>query len=84
MTHGSALLLMLIAYIHCVYIMKRYRVGFGRTDRKLASIGACLNLNVSLLGVRCTMAPSQLHIRLLFNYNGNGNDMLLCTHADVD
>ena len=29
--HGSALILMLTEYMYCVYIMKRYRVGFGRT-----------------------------------------------------
>ena len=30
--------------------------------------GACLNLNVPLHGVRCTMAPSRLHTHLLFKY----------------
>ena len=61
---------MLIEYIYCVYIMKRYRVGFGRTDGTLVRIGVCLNANVSILGVRCTMTPSQLHTCLLLNYTG--------------
>ena len=45
-------------------------------------IGACLNVNVSLLGFRCTMIPSQLHTRLLFNYNDN--DIRPCACIDVD
>ena len=49
MTYGSVLMLMLIEY------MKRYRIGFGPTGSTLVLVGACLKLNVSLLGVRCTM-----------------------------
>ena len=45
--------LMLIEY------MKRYRIGFGRIGSKL---------NVSLFGVRFTMARSRLHTRLLFKH----------------
>ena len=35
-------------------------------NREYVRIDACLNLNVSLLSVSCTMARSQLHTRLLF------------------
>ena len=48
------------------------------TNSQYVGIRACLNLNVSLLGIRCTMTPSQLHTRLLFNYN----DIRTC--ADVN
>ena len=34
---------------------------------------ACLNLKVSLLGIRFIMKPSQLHTPLLFNYNDNAS-----------
>ena len=43
-------------------------VLFFWTNRKYVVIGACLNLNVSLLGVRCTLTHSQLHNRLLLKY----------------
>ena len=56
----ATMTLMLIEY------MERYRVGFGWTGSTLA-----LNLNVSLLSIRSTMTPSQLHTRLLFKYNAN-------------
>ena len=46
--------------------------------RKYVGIGSCLN--VSLLGIWCTMKPSQLRNFLLFNCNGDG--VRLC--ADVD
>ena len=42
-------------------------------------VGAYLNWNVSLFGVRCTMTPSRSHTRLLLNYNGNHTR--LCTDA---
>ena len=51
-------------------------------DRTYVCIGACLNLNLWLLGIRCTMTPSRLHTRLLINYNGN--DTRLCADVDVD
>ena len=51
--HGSAL--MLIGY------MGRYRDGFGWTESTLA----CLNFNVSLLGIRCVATPSRLHAHLV-------------------
>ena len=52
-----------------------------RTNRMyVGMISACLNWNVAFL--RCTMTPSQLYTRLLFNYNGN--DTRLCADVDVD
>ena len=45
-------------------------------------IGACVNLNVSLLGIRCTVTPSQLRARLLFKCNGN--DICFCAHNHFD
>ena len=38
------------------------------TNRLYVGIGACLNLKVPLLGVRCNMTPSQLHTHLLLKY----------------
>ena len=54
------------------------------TNRKYVGIGLCLNLNVPSLGIRCTniITSSQLHTRLLFNYNAN--DIRLCADVDDD
>ena len=48
------------------------------THRKYVGIGACLNLNVSLLSIRYTMTPSRLHTCLLLNCNDHDNDIRLC------
>ena len=88
--HRSALVLMLLecmerngkwlrADVDWMYATV-YRVAFGRVVGTSVNIGAYLNWNVSLFGVRCTTTPSRLHTRLLLNYNGN--DTRLC--ADVD
>ena len=52
------------------------------TNRTYVGIGACLNLNMPLLCIRCSMSHLQLHTRLLFNCNGN--DMRLCAGVDVN
>ena len=49
-------------------------------NRQYVVIRACLNLNVPLLGIRCTMTQSQLHTRLL-HYIGI-DDIRLCTDVD--
>ena len=38
------------------------------TNRMYVDIGACLNLNVTLLDIRCTMIRSQLHTHVLSKY----------------
>ena len=43
-------------------------------------VGISVCLNVSLIGIRCTMTPAHLHTRLLFNYNDN--DIRLCFDID--
>ena len=54
-------------------------------DSGYVSIGAYLDLNVSLLGVRCTMTPSQLNTRLLFKYITKTMAYTrLCADVDVD
>ena len=74
--------------------MEWYHIDFGRIGSTLVwsiyhifeyisyilpIIGAYLNLNVSWLGVLCTMTLSQLHTRLLFDYNDN--DERLCANV---
>ena len=59
MTYRSALMPMLVE-IYCV-CMQRYLVGFGRTESTLVSTGVRLNLNVSILGVRCIVTSSSHH-----------------------
>ena len=76
MAHGSVLILMLIEY------MNRCRVGFWRTERTLVLVHVWIWMCHYCFGIRCTMTPSQLHARLLFNYNGI--DVRLCADVDVD
>ena len=45
-------------------------------------IGAFVNLNVPLFGIRCTVIRSQLHTRRLFKYNDNG--IRRCADVDCD
>ena len=65
---ACALALMLIEYIYCVYIMQRYRVGFGWTERTFVCICVYLTMNRSILDVRFDVTPSQSHTRLLFKH----------------
>ena len=49
-------------------------------NRKYVGIGACLNMNVPLHGIvynAVYIAPSELHTRLLLNYNNNGIRLLM-------
>ena len=55
------------------------------TNRMYVGIGACLNLNLSLPGVRCAMIRSQLHTQLLFKRTTRRWHMAHdSTHADFD
>ena len=45
------------------------------TNRTYVGIGACLNLNVALLGTRCNMKASQMYTHILFKHTA----MTICT-----
>ena len=57
-------------------------------NRKYVGIRACLNLNVSLLGTRGAMKPSQLYTRLLCKYttmtmtHGSALVLMLVEHME--
>ena len=70
MEYACALVLMLIEYILRIYY--KTILCWLWTDRAYVGISACLNLNMSWLGVQSTMTPSDLHTCLILNYNRNG------------
>ena len=54
------------------------------TNSGYVDIGACLNLNVSLLGIRCTMTPIQFNARVLCKYGTMRNIIVWYTmHHDT-
>ena len=72
MTHGSVLIWCeLKTYITVLCWLWTNRV------HQYVGIGWCLNLNVSLLSVRCTMARSQLYTQLLFKHTTTWDTTLL-------
>ena len=73
MTYGFALML--------IEHMERCCIGFGRTGSMLVLVHVWIRMCHCLVYVRCTMTQSQLHTRLLFNYNGNCTR--LCTGVNV-
>ena len=79
--HRMMLMLILIEYNTG---MGRYHVGFGRTGCTLILLQVSIWIWHCLTEefLRCTITPSQLHTRVLFNYNGN--DIRLCADVDID
>ena len=64
MTHDSAL--MLIEFIYCAFIVKRYRVDFGRVACTLVCIGVCLHFDMSNDSALMTLL--QLRDHMIFKY----------------